>query len=160
MPNLLAEALRERIAREGPLGFGAFMEAALYDPEHGYYARGARIGRGGGFTTAPVAPPLFAEALAAELRALHERLGRPAPFTVAEIGPGTGALAARLAALLADLRLDLVLCERAAGMLEQARAAVPAARLATVETLHPLTGAIVANEVHDACPALRLRWPN
>src|SRR4051812_35971076 len=54
----LAERLRERIAADGPIPFSAFMEAALYDPEYGFYARGARIGEGGAFTTAAVALPL------------------------------------------------------------------------------------------------------
>jgi SAM-dependent MidA family methyltransferase len=160
MPSPLAESLRERIAREGPLGFDAFMEAALYDPLHGYYARGARIGTRGGFTTAPVALPFFGEALAAELRDLYLRLGRPPRFTVAEVGPGSGALARQLVEELSDLPLDLVLCERAEGMLEQSRRAVPTARIATLGTLEPVVGAIVANEVHDACPSLRLRWPH
>ena len=89
------------------------MEAALYDPTDGFYARGARIGPGGAFTTTPVALPLFARALAHELRALHEELGRPRPFTLVEVGPGNGVLAARLREALADLELRLVLCDRA-----------------------------------------------
>jgi NADH dehydrogenase [ubiquinone] 1 alpha subcomplex assembly factor 7 len=158
--NRLAARLRDRIAEGGPISFAAFMESALYDPEDGFYARGARLGARGAFTTAPVASAFFARALAADLRALWERLGRPAPFTVAEVGPGDGSLAARLAEALADLPLDLVLCERAAGMLEQARARVPGARVAELAQLAGLCGAIVANEVHDACPAHRLRWPD
>jgi SAM-dependent MidA family methyltransferase len=44
-------------------------------------------------------------------------------------------------------------------MLAQARARVPAARVAELSQLAGVRGAIVANEVHDACPAHRLRWP-
>ena len=91
---------------------------------------------------------------------MWERLGRPEPFTLVEVGPGDGTLAAGLAAELGDLPLDLVLCERAAGMLEQARARVPGARVAELAQLGGVHGAIVANEVHDACPAHRLRWPD
>jgi SAM-dependent MidA family methyltransferase len=150
--NQLAARLRERIAEQGPISFAAFMESALYDPAGGFYARGARLGARGTFTTAPVASAFFARALAADLRALWERLGRPAPFTVAEVGPGDGSLAA--------LPLDLVLCERAAGMLERARARAPGARVVELAQLAGVCGAIVANEVHDACPAHRLRWPD
>ncbi len=78
---------------------------------------------------------------------------------MAEIGPGNGALAAGLTAALTDLPLDLVLCERSAGMLAQARERAPAARVAELGELRGVVGAIVANEVHDACPAHRLRWP-
>jgi SAM-dependent MidA family methyltransferase len=158
--NPLAARLRARIAADGPISFAAFMESALYDPADGFYARGARLGTRGAFTTAPVASPFFARALAADLRALWERLGRPAPFTVCEVGPGDGSLAAGLAEALADLPLDLVLCERAEGMLAQARARVPSARVVEPGRLAGVCGAIVANEVHDACPAHWLRWPH
>ena len=158
--NPLAARLRERIAATGPIRFSTFMESALYDARDGFYARGARLGRGGVFTPAPIAAPFLAHALSSELRAVWNRLGRPEPFTVAEVGPGDGSLAAQLAAGLADLPLELVLCERAAGMLEQATARVPAARVLPLAGLMGVRGAIVANEVHDACPAHRLLWPD
>jgi SAM-dependent MidA family methyltransferase len=158
--NPLAARLRERIAATGPISFSAFMESALYDADDGFYARGARLGARGTFTTAPIAAPFFARALAGDLRAAWERHGRPEPFTLVEIGPGDGTLAARLAAELADLPLDLVLCERASGMLAQARARVPGARVVELARLGGIHGAILANEVHDACPAHRLRWPD
>jgi SAM-dependent MidA family methyltransferase len=157
--NPLAARLRERIAAAGPISFSAFMESALYDVQDGFYARGARLGKLGSFTTAPIAAPFLARALGAELRAVWERLGRPGPFTVVEVGPGEGSLAAGLAAELTDLPLDLVLCERAAGMLAQARLRAPGARFIELAQLAGIRGAIVANEVHDACPAHRLRWP-
>ena len=158
--NPLAARLRERIAASGPISFSEFMESALYDAEDGFYARGARLGARGAFTTAPIAAPFFACALAGDLRGVWERYGRPEPFTLVEVGPGDGTLAAGLAAELADLPLDLVLCERAAGMLAQAQARVPGARVVERARLVGVHGAIVANEVHDACPAHRLRWPD
>jgi SAM-dependent MidA family methyltransferase len=135
------------------------MEAALYDPADGFYARGPRIGRGGAFATVPTLVPLFAQALAADLRERWESLGRPAPFTVCEVGPGDGTLAAGLAAALSDLPLELVLCERAAGLAAAQQARLPGARHVPLAALEPVTGAIIANEVHDASPAHALRWP-
>ena len=158
--NPLAARLRERIAASGPISFSEFMESALYDAEGGFYARGARLGTRGAFTTAPIAAPFFARALGGDLRAAWERHGEPEPFTLVEVGPGDGTLAAGLAAELSDLPLDLVLCERAAGMLAQAQARVPGARVVELAGLRDVQGAIVANEVHDACPAHRLRWPD
>jgi SAM-dependent MidA family methyltransferase len=155
----LGDRLRARIADEGPITFAAFMEAALYDPQDGFYARGPRIGRGGAFATVPTLVPLFAEALAADLRALWESLGRPDPFTVCEVGPGDGTLAEGLALALADLPLRLVLCERSEGLALAQRARLPQAVHVPLAALEPVTGAIVANEVHDACPAHLLRWP-
>jgi SAM-dependent MidA family methyltransferase len=158
--SALGDRLRARIAREGPITFAAFMEAALYDPDDGFYCRGPRIGRGGAFATVPTLVPLFAQALASDLRALWQTLGEPAPFTVAEIGPGDGTLATGLAAALADLPLELVLCERAEALAARQRARLPHARHVLLDELEPVAGAIVANEVHDACPAHALRWPD
>jgi len=63
--NPLAARLRERIAASGPVGFSVFMESALYDERDGFYARGAQLGAGGAFTTAPIAAPFLARALGA-----------------------------------------------------------------------------------------------
>jgi SAM-dependent MidA family methyltransferase len=156
----LGDRLRARIARDGPITFAAFMEAALYDPDDGFYARAPRIGRGGAFATVPTLVPLFGEALAADLRARWETLGRPDPFTVCEVGPGDGSLAAALAAGLADLPLALVLCERSGGLATRQRERLPGARHTSLDELEPVVGAIVANEVHDAAPAHALRWPD
>ena len=59
-----------------------------------------------------------------------------------------------------DLPLELVLCERAPGMGAQASARVPGARTLPLAELADVTGAIVANEVHDAQPAHCLSWPH
>ncbi len=156
----LGDRLRARIARDGPITFAAFMEAALYDPDGGFYARGPRIGRGGAFATVPTLVPLFADALAADLRSRWESLARPDPFTVCEVGPGDGSLAVALAVALADLPLRLVLCERSESLAARQRARLPDALHVPLGTLEPVCGAIVANEVHDACPAHALRWPD
>jgi SAM-dependent MidA family methyltransferase len=157
--NALAARLRERIAASGPISFASFMESALYDARDGFYARGARLGTRGAFTTAPIAAPFLAHALGAELRGVWQHLGHPEPFTLVEVGPGDGTLAAGLTAELEDLPLELVFCERASGMLAQASARVPGAGRAELAELTGIRGAILANEVHDACPAHRLRWP-
>ncbi|MBM3863379.1 MAG: hypothetical protein FJ385_05415 [Verrucomicrobia bacterium] len=48
----LSDELAARARCDGPLGFAAFMEAALYHPRHGYYASTMRrIGRKGDFFT-------------------------------------------------------------------------------------------------------------
>ena len=76
--------------------FVRFMELALYDPDGGYYRSAeARPGRGGDFLTAPELHPIFGASLAAGLREIWDRLGRPDPFVIREHGAGTGALAAR-----------------------------------------------------------------
>ena len=96
-PALLS-LIRAEIAASGPMTFARFMELALYHPDHGYYASGRRgPGRSGDFLTAPEAHPIFGWALARQLEEAWERLGRPHPFTVRELGAGSGALAAAIA---------------------------------------------------------------
>ena len=55
-----APGLAERIHRAGPIPFSTFVEAALYDPETGFFATGHGAGRAGGdFVTSPEVGPLF-----------------------------------------------------------------------------------------------------
>src|SRR5262249_31452721 len=84
----LADRLRERIAREGPISFTDFMEAALQDPEEGYYARGAAIGEPGDFVTSPHVSAAFAAALARVFAFEVERIKGPVDFV--EVGAGDG----------------------------------------------------------------------
>ena len=77
----------------GTMPFERFMELALYHPEHGYYRKPGRIGRSGDFLTSPAIHPMFGWAVAGWIRAIWERMGRPAPFTVFEPGAGDGTLA-------------------------------------------------------------------
>ena len=72
--------------------FDHFMERALYDPRHGYYAhRITGIGRRGDFTTAPMLSAAPARAIAAwAARALRGSGCRD----LIEVGPGEGTLAA------------------------------------------------------------------
>lgn len=72
--------------------FEQFMQRALHDPEHGYYARQIRsVGRQGDFTTAPMLSEAPAKAIARWAgRALREAKCRD----LIEIGPGEGTLAA------------------------------------------------------------------
>ena len=84
----LPERLRERIAREGPISFYDFMQAALYDPVDGYYARGAAIGEGGDFLTSPHVSPAFAAALARLFAVDADGVEGPVDFV--EVGAGDG----------------------------------------------------------------------
>ncbi len=87
----LAALLAARIQREGPMTFAAFMEAALYHPEHGYYASGrARIGRGGDYFTNVSVGPLFGRLLMRQFAEMWHRLGSPAEFAVIEQGAHGG----------------------------------------------------------------------
>jgi SAM-dependent MidA family methyltransferase len=138
------------------------MEAALYDPEDGFYARGPAIGRGGAFATVPGLHPAFADALATELRASAAALGGR-PWTLMEVGPGDGTLALQLRERLSDLAFEHVLVERAAGLArrQQDRLGTAAVRwVAAPEELAPFDGVVISNELFDAQPVHLLRWPD
>lgn len=92
-----AKIAREIAARpQQRLTFAEFMDLALYDPECGYYSSGrvAIGGAGGDFFTSASLGPDFGELLAEQFAQLWELLGTPEPFTLLEMGAGTGALAA------------------------------------------------------------------
>ncbi len=85
----------ERIRRNGPITFAAFQEAALYDPDGGFFATSGGAGRGGGdFVTSPEVGTLFGALVARYLDAAWTGLGEPDPFVVVEVGAGRGRLAA------------------------------------------------------------------
>jgi SAM-dependent MidA family methyltransferase len=75
------------------MSFGEYMRFALYDPSHGFYARGGRAGRGADFLTSPEVGPLFGAVLARALDLWWIAAGRPDPFVVVEVGAGPGTLA-------------------------------------------------------------------
>jgi NADH dehydrogenase [ubiquinone] 1 alpha subcomplex assembly factor 7 len=93
--NLAAKIVR-RIRAEGPLPLAAYMAMALYDPEFGYYTTRPAIGAGGDFITAPEISQIFGELIAVWCALTWEQMGRPDPVVLAELGPGSGTLAADL----------------------------------------------------------------
>jgi NADH dehydrogenase [ubiquinone] 1 alpha subcomplex assembly factor 7 len=101
----LAQRLAARIRAEGPLRFDAFQEAALYDPDGGYYERAGRVGREGDFITGPTWHPAFGRTMARiarrlreegrgeeEISAKGEEGGPRAPTDVVDVGAGEGEL--------------------------------------------------------------------
>ena len=94
----LSDHLRERIGREGPLSFYDWMNAALYDPESGYYCSPQRQkwGRAGDYRTSPERSVLFAGTFARYFASLYENLGSPASWVLLEAGAGNGIFASGL----------------------------------------------------------------
>ena len=164
-PALVA-LIRAEIDASGPMTFARFMELALYQPDHGFYASGSRgPGRAADFLTAPESHPIFGWAVARQLEEVWERLGRPPEFTVREYGAGTGALAAGIVGGLArsasGLR-DVIryrIAERAPDRERQVLASlamVDAAEVFERDDGRPIVGAVLANEVMDALPVHRV----
>ena len=142
------------------------MDLALYDPEHGYYARaGQRSGRAGDFFTSVDVGPLFGELLAVQLAEMWRLLNAgapPSPFDLVEAGAGNGRLSGDIlrVARLRDpefydaVRLHLVEASAAARAAQPATLADVAERVASSSAVLPASfeGALVANELLDALP--------
>ena len=90
----LAALLARRIALTGPITLADYMADCLMHPDHGYYATRDPFGAGGDFTTAPEISQMFGELLGLCLAQSWLDQGAPAPFTLAELGPGRGTLMA------------------------------------------------------------------
>jgi SAM-dependent MidA family methyltransferase len=152
----------------GPVTFEALMEAALWHPEYGYYARQVRgLGTSGDFTTVPERFPLLGECLAKLYVQEARRLAEPG-LPVIEIGGGSGALAKSFLMALpeAEQPKAFVAVERSpmfqSQQAEQLQPLLPAGAFTCVPTLPEalaITGAdsfTFSNELVDAFAAVQL----
>ena len=163
----LAEIILNRIRSRGEITFASFMEAALYEPELGYYTSpGRKVGAEGDFYTSMNVHGAFGRLIAKEICRFWELLDSPPRFTVAEAGAGGGQLALDILDAISELNPPLYgalvyrLIEKEP-TLQQAQAerlARHAERLAwsSPEQLADgslsFTGCIISNELFDAMP--------
>jgi SAM-dependent MidA family methyltransferase len=166
MDGDLAARLRRRIEASGPITFADFMDAALYDPDGGFFEGGGRgragspVGADGDFVTSPHVSPLFGTLLSRLVEDIRALLGDPPILTVIEVGAGDGTLARALATGLAHPeRTELVLVERSAAHRARLAASIAdfpcRARLAeSTAELDPgsAVGLLLANELLDNLP--------
>ncbi len=160
----LKEKIARRIRAEGPLSVAAYMAMALYDPEDGYYATRRPIGAGGDFITAPEISQIFGELIGVWCALTWQAMGRPDPVILAELGPGSGVLAAdllRAADALPEfrraLRLHLVEVSPILRAEQQRRLGMTdAVWLTRLEELPEGPLLVVANEFLDALPIRQL----
>ena len=90
----LKARLIAEIATEGPMRVSAYMARCLFDPLDGYYATRPALGEAGDFITAPLVSQMFGELIGLWAAETWSRLGAPARFVFAEMGPGDGTLMA------------------------------------------------------------------
>ncbi|HET9017575.1 MAG TPA: SAM-dependent methyltransferase [Thermomicrobiaceae bacterium] len=164
----LVEIIRRRIDDAGGrITFAAFMELALYHPEHGYYRTApARASRGGDFITAPEAHPIFGQTLARQFGEMWRRLDRPAPFTLREYGAGAGTLALDVLEALRDAGDELLGAihyepveinpARRAELTRRLEEAGLRDHLVQPEPGTRIVGCVLANEFLDALPVHRV----
>ncbi|GFE52143.1 ATP synthase subunit beta [Roseobacter cerasinus] len=156
----LRNILRARIRQTGPMSLADYMGECLLHPEHGYYTTGSPFGADGDFTTAPEISQMFGELLGLSLAQSWLDQGTPAPFTLAELGPGRGTLMADV--LRATQRVpgfhaaaEIVLIERSHALRNQQRQALSDARIRHCDSVDDLPRQplfLIANEFFDALP--------
>lgn len=160
----LAQKIVRRIRAEGPISVAAYMAMALHDPVLGYYARRRPIGAAGDFVTAPEISQVFGELVGVWCALVWERIGRPDPVVLAELGPGSGVLAAdllRAASAMPEFRraLRIHLVEISAGLRAEQRnrlATTDPVWLSRTEDLPEGPLILIANEFLDALPIRQL----
>ncbi|WP_333828505.1 class I SAM-dependent methyltransferase [Pararhodobacter sp.] len=156
----LAEKLKARIAATGPLTLAEYMADCLLDPQHGYYATRDPLGAGGDFTTAPEISQMFGELLGLCLAQSWLDQGAPAPFALAEPGPGRGTLMADIwratravPGFHAAARVHLIEASPILRGIQRARLqGLPVTWHDSVGTLPDAPLWLVANEFFDALP--------
>ncbi len=94
--SALEDKLIARIRQAGPMRVDEYMAECLLHPEHGYYTTTTPLGAEGDFITAPEISQMFGELVGLALAQAWLDQGAPAPFTLAELGPGNGTLMADL----------------------------------------------------------------
>src|SRR2546421_4634893 len=82
------------------------MEAALFDPEDGYYTTRASLGFEGDYVTSVDLGPAFGRALARGVADLWTLAGKPTPWDLVEAGAGRGILMRDLLGTLERERPD------------------------------------------------------
>ena len=159
----LAEKLAARIARDGPISVADFMQACLYDPEHGYYRTRAAIGGAGDFVTAPEISQAFGELIGLWCAVVWQQMGAPSRCRLVELGPGRGTLmrdALRAARAVPEFRgaLTVHLVETNAALEDEQRATLSDTDVAmswhadmrAIERAAPTI--VIANEFLDTLP--------
>lgn len=156
----LGQRLARRIGTDGPMTVADYMAACLGDPELGYYTTRDPLGTAGDFTTAPEISQMFGELVGLALAQAWLDQGAPAPFALAEPGPGRGTLMADLLRATSAVpgfhdALQLHLVETSPALRQAQAATLGRDDIAwhdTVTALPDLPLFLVANEFFDALP--------
>ena len=157
----LRDRLVARIRARGPIAFADYMEAALYDPDDGYYSSHVALGFEGDYLTSADLGAHFGRALARAFIDCWTALGKPAAWDLVEAGAGRGTLLRDVLTAVERERADAAKALRPAIVEVSPRlVAQQSGRLegrdirwaSDARALAPIDGVIFANEVLDAFP--------
>lgn len=156
----LTDHLVARIRQDGPMSVADFMGECLLHPTLGYYTTRDPLGAAGDFTTAPEISQMFGELVGLSLAQSWMDQGRPAPFTLCELGPGRGTLMADILHATRTIpgfnKAAQVVLVEASPVLKQVQSATlkdyEAVWIDTIADLPDQPLLLVANEFFDALP--------
>lgn len=157
----LRDRLIARIRGRGPMSFADYMEAALYDPEEGYYSTRVALGFEGDYVTAPDLGTHFGRSLARAFADCWTQLGKPASWDLVEAGAGRGTLLRDVLTSLERERSDAArgvrpaIVEVSPRLRAEQSFALDGRDLrwaSEPRALAPLQGVVYANEILDAFP--------
>lgn len=141
--------------------FADYMDAALYDPEEGYYSTRVALGFEGDYLTAPDLGAHFGRSLARAFADCWTLLGKPAAWDVVEAGAGRGTLLRDVLLSLERERPDAArgvhpaILEVSPRLRAEQSAALEGRDLrwaSDPRALAPIQGVVYANEILDAFP--------
>lgn len=155
----LERLIAARIRAGGAMRLDEYMQICLLHPQHGYYATRDPFGAAGDFTTAPEISQMFGEMVGLALAQSWLDQGAPAPFTLAEIGPGRGTLMADILRAIRVVpgmaqaaRVTLIEASTHLRKLQRDRLGDGIRHLDSVANLPEQPLFLVANEFFDALP--------
>ena len=159
----LDKVIRKCIEEAGGfLSFDRFMQAALYEPELGYYESKTVFGEKSDFVTAPELGPWLSLGFADLIFWAWKELGEPADWTLLEQGSGSGKLLASTLAMIAQVSMTkpgtVISVERSAQLRERQRELFAASgfEVDVVSTLDAVAAReniiVFSNELPDAFP--------
>ena len=151
--GMLADDLKTRIKKSGPLSFSEFVESCLYDSNDGFYTKGGGAGRRGDFLTSPEVGPFFGFLIANWLDETWRDLNKPENFQVVEVGAGSGALARSIIDAKPKCLENGIytMVERSQKLREAQPTSDKLISTAKIPEV-PLVGAVIANELLDNLP--------
>jgi SAM-dependent MidA family methyltransferase len=152
----LAEIIKQRIEKEGPISFHDFMEMSLYYPELGYYTSAPdKIGSNGDYYTSPNLTPVFGAMIGHQLEEMWSSLGEK-EFTIVEYGAGTGSLCHSILDFLKNNpklyhQLNYCIIEKSPVMREKEKAHLheKVSWYNSIQEIPEITGCILSNELVD-----------
>jgi len=156
--NPAAAAIREEIARSGPISFARFMELALYHPDHGYY-RYSPIGKRGDFFTSVSVGNLFGRMLAFYLERKLDSLN--APLQIIEAGANDGSLARDILDWFGAREVRYIIIEPISRLRDLQRKTLAGLNIqwfTSLDELSSFEGAFISNELLDAFPVQVFSW--